>query len=112
MGMKSQLAFVCIAIVCVVGLGAPAAAQVPPRRRLPVIDMHLHALPAKGWPGGPSFICPGMDFAAYDPKTKWDPNHLWESCPNSLVPPATASAEDGDKAIAALNGTLLDERAL
>src|SRR5229473_6034237 len=89
MGMKSQLAFVCIAIVCVVGLGAPAAAQVPPRQRLPVIDMHLHALPAKGWPGGPSFICPGSDFAAYDPRTKWDPNRLWASCPNPLFPPAT-----------------------
>jgi len=30
-----------------------------------------------------------MDFAAYDPRTKWDPNHLWESCPNPLFPPAT-----------------------
>ena len=87
--MKSQLAFVCNAIVCVVGLGAPATAQVPPRQRLPVIDMHLHALPAKGWPGGPSFICPGSDFAAYDPRTKWDPNRLWASCPNPLFPPAT-----------------------
>jgi predicted TIM-barrel fold metal-dependent hydrolase len=51
--------------------------------------MHLHALPAKGWPGGPSFICPGQDFAAYDPKGKWDPNHWWENCPNPLYPAAT-----------------------
>jgi predicted TIM-barrel fold metal-dependent hydrolase len=48
--------------------------------------MHLHALPAKGWPGGPSKMCPGMDFAAYDPKTKWDPDHMWENCPNPLYP--------------------------
>jgi len=30
-----------------------------------------------------------MDFAAFDPRTKWDPNHLWETCPNPLVAPAT-----------------------
>ncbi len=87
--MKHLLAFVWMAIACFAGLQHRAVAQVSAKQRLPVIDMHLHALPAKGWPGGPSIICPGRDFAAYDPKTKWDPNHLWESCPNPLVPPAT-----------------------
>ncbi len=51
--------------------------------------MHLHALPVTGWPGGPSIICPGEDFAAFDPRTKWDPNHWWETCPNPLAAPTT-----------------------
>ena len=87
--MKNKLVFVLVAVVCFAGLRAPAAAQDAPRQRPPIIDMHLHALPAKGWPGGPSFICPGMDFAAFDPRTKWDPDHLWETCPNPLYPVAT-----------------------
>jgi uncharacterized protein len=87
--MKHMLAFVWIAVVCFAGLGAPAAAQDAPKQRPPIIDMHLHALPAKGWPGGPSFMCPGQEFAAFDPRTKWDPNHIWETCPNPLVAPAT-----------------------
>src|SRR5207245_8995382 len=84
--MKQKLAFIWVAVVCFAALGAPAEAQNPPKPRAPVIDMHLHALPAVGWPGGPSFLCPGQDFAAYDPSTKWDPNHLWEACPNPLYP--------------------------
>jgi uncharacterized protein len=84
--MKRKLAFVSLAVVCVVGLGTTSAAQDVPKQRPPVIDMHLHAFPAKGWPGGPSFFCPGQDFAAYDPSTKWDPNHTWETCPNPLYP--------------------------
>lgn len=87
--MKNKLVFVWLAVVCAVGLAVPGMAQDAPKPRLPVIDMHLHALPTKGWPGGPSFICPGMDFAAFDPRTKWDPNHWWESCPNPLYPAAT-----------------------
>ncbi len=87
--MKNKLGFVCVAVVCVIGLAAPAMAQNASKQRPAVIDMHLHALPAKGWPGGPSFICPGMDFAAFDPKGKWDPDHWWESCPNPLYPAAT-----------------------
>jgi len=87
--MKHTLVFVLIAVACVVGLAAPAAAQDAPKQRLPIIDMHLHALPAKGWPGGPSFLCPGQDFAAYDPSTKWDPDRVWETCPNPLHPVAT-----------------------
>lgn len=87
--MKNLLAFVWITVVCVVGLGAPAMAQDAPKPRSPVIDMHLHALPAKGWPGGPAFICPGMDFAAFDPREKWEPDHWWENCPNPLFPAAT-----------------------
>ncbi|HVS87471.1 MAG TPA: amidohydrolase family protein [Candidatus Acidoferrum sp.] len=87
--MKHIFAFVLVAVVCVVGLGPPAATQGAPKPHPPVIDMHLHALHAKGWPGGPSFICPGMDFAAYDPGTKWEPDHWWESCPNPLYPAAT-----------------------
>lgn len=87
--MKHILASAWVAVVCIVGLGAPAAAQDAPKQRLPIIDMHLHALPAKGWPGGPSILCPGMAFAAFDPREKWDPNHLWETCPNPLVAPAT-----------------------
>src|SRR6202162_1920905 len=83
------LAFVRIAVVCVIGLVASAAAQDSPKRPPPIIDMHLHALPAKGWPGGPSFICPGMDVAAFEPRAKWDPDHWWETCPNPLVAPAT-----------------------
>ena len=54
--MKNQLAFVWVAVVCVVGLGAPAAAQDAPIQRPPIIDMHLHALPAKGWPGGMQWL--------------------------------------------------------
>jgi uncharacterized protein len=85
--MKRKLAFISLAVVCVVGLAAPAMAQDVPKQRPPVIDMHLHALPAAvGWPGGPSFFCPGQDFAAYDPSTKWDSNHMWETCPNPLYP--------------------------
>jgi predicted TIM-barrel fold metal-dependent hydrolase len=87
--MKNKLRLVCVAVVCVVGLAAPAIAQDASKQRPPIIDMHLHALPAKGWPGGPSFICPGMGFAAFDPKGKWDPDHWWESCPNPLYPAAT-----------------------
>src|SRR5260370_9018769 len=86
--MKNKLVFVQVAAVCVVGLAAPAIAQDAPKQRPPIIDMHLHALPPKGWPGGPSFICPGMDFAAFDPKGKWDPDHWWERCPNLLYPAA------------------------
>ncbi len=87
--MKQLLAVSAFAIIYFVGLRLPAMAQVVPKEHLPVIDMHLHALSAKGWPGGPSFICPGEDFAAYDPKTKWDPNHWWERCSNPLFPPTT-----------------------
>jgi uncharacterized protein len=90
--MKHTLVGGWILVVCSAGLAASAAAQGAPKPRAPVIDMHLHALPAKGWPGGPAFICPGMDFAAYDPRTKWDPNHLWESCPSPLFPAATDEA--------------------
>jgi hypothetical protein len=77
--MKNKLVFVLVAVVCVVGLTASAIAQNAPKQRPPIIDMHLHAFPTKGWPGGPSFFCPGQDFAAYDPSTKWDPNHTWET---------------------------------
>jgi predicted TIM-barrel fold metal-dependent hydrolase len=87
--MKQKLAFIWVAVVCFGGLAAPAAAQDAPKQRPPVIDMHLHAFPAKGWPGGPSFLCPGTDFAAYDPRTNWDPDHVWEDCPNHLLPAAT-----------------------
>ena len=78
-----------IAVVCFAGLGASVTAQDAAKQRPPVIDMHLHALAAKGWPGGPSRICPGVDFAAYDPKEKWDPDKWWESCPNPLYPAAS-----------------------
>src|SRR5713226_2324331 len=84
--MKQKLAFIWVAVVCFGGLAAPATAQDVSKKRPPVIDMHLHALPAVGWPGGPSFFCPGQDFAAYDPSTKWDPDHMWEACPNPLYP--------------------------
>jgi len=87
--MKTKFVFVWVAVVCVVGLAAPAMAQDAPKQRSPVIDMHLHALPANAWPGGPSYICPGMDFAAFDPRGKWDPDHWWESCPNPLYPAAS-----------------------
>jgi len=89
MSMKNQLAFVCVAFVCVVELGASAAAQDTPKQRPPIIDMHVHALPANGWPGGPSMICPGAEFAAFDPKQKWDPDRVWETCPNPLYPVTT-----------------------
>ncbi len=84
--MKHTLTFVSITVACLVGLAASAAAQDTPTQRPPIIDMHLHALPAVGWPGRPSFFCPGQDFGAYDPRTKWDPNHMWEACPNPLYP--------------------------
>jgi len=87
--MKHKLAVICGAVMCVVAQGGPATAQDAAKKRSPIIDMHLHALPAKGWPGGPSFLCPGQDFAAFDPRLKWDPNHLWTSCPNPLYPAAT-----------------------
>ena len=86
--MKNELVFVWVAVVCVVGLAAPTIAQDAPKQRLPIIDMHLHAVPAKGWPGGPSKMCPGEEFAAFDPRTKWDPDHIWETCPKPLVTPA------------------------
>jgi len=86
--MKNKLVTVWAAAVCTVCLDAPAIAQEAAKEHSPVIDMHLHALPAKGWPGGPSFLCPGMDFAAFDPRGKWDPNHLWDSCPNPIYPVA------------------------
>ena len=87
--MKSWILSVWVALVCFAGLALPAAAQDAPRQHLPVIDMHLHALPAKGWPGGPSFLCPGMDFAAFDPRGKWDPDHWWDTCPNPIYPVTT-----------------------
>ncbi len=94
--MKNKLVLLWAAVVCVVGLAAPAMAQDAPKKPPPIIDMHLHALPAKGWPGGPSRICPGMDFAAFDPREKWNPNHLWETCPNPLIAPATDEALLGE----------------
>lgn len=84
--MKRILPCVSLAAVCLVRPAAPAMAQDAPKQRPPVIDMHLHAVPAVGWPGGPSFSCPGQDFAAYDPSTKWSPSHMWETCPNPLYP--------------------------
>jgi len=72
--------------VFIIGLAPSAIAQETHKQRPPIIDMHLHAVPAKGWPGGPSFFCPGQDFAPYDPRAKWDPNHMWETCPNPLYP--------------------------
>ena len=87
--MNNSRVFVGVAIVCVVSLAVPTRAQEAPKQHPAVIDMHLHALPAKGWPGGPSFLCPGMNFAAYDPGTKWDPDHSWDNCPNPLYPVAT-----------------------
>jgi len=84
--MKRMLALVWVAVVCFGGLAASAKAQDATKRPPPIIDMHLHALPAVGWPGGPSFFCPGQDFAAYDPSTKWDPNHMWAACPNPIYP--------------------------
>ncbi len=90
--MKYLLAFVWVVVVCFAELGTPAEAQDAPKQRPPIIDMHLHALPANGWPGGPSKVCPGAEFAAFDPRAKWDPNHWWETCPNPLVAPATDEA--------------------
>ncbi len=87
--MKNKLVLVWVAVVCVVGLGGSAAAQDATKRPPPIIDMHLHALPANGWPGGPSKLCPGAEFAAFDPKEKWDPDRVWETCPNPLYPVAT-----------------------
>jgi uncharacterized protein len=73
----------------IAGLAAVARTRDLPRPHPPIIDMHVHALPAKGWPGGPSFICPGMDFAPFDPKEKWNPDRWWESCPRPLYPATT-----------------------
>ncbi len=87
--MKHIFAFVWVATVYFIGLGAPAPAQDSPSQPPPIIDMHLHALPANGWPGGPSKLCPGAEFAAFDPKEKWDPDRVWETCPNPLYPVAT-----------------------
>jgi predicted TIM-barrel fold metal-dependent hydrolase len=86
--MRSKLV-VWVAVVCVISLVPSAKAQEVTKQGPPIIDMHLHALPAKGWPGGPSFFCPGSDFAPYDPKTKWDPDKIWEKCPNPLYPVAS-----------------------
>lgn len=87
--MRNKLVLAWISVVCIVTVATSAMAQNAPKERPPVIDMHLHALPAKGWPGGPSFLCPGMDFAAFDPKMKWNPDHFWDTCPNPLYPVAT-----------------------
>jgi uncharacterized protein len=84
--MRSKLVFSRVAAMCIVGLPLAAAAQQASKQHPPIIDMHLHALPARGWPGGPSFLCPGMDFAAFDPQTKWDADHTWDTCPNPLYP--------------------------
>ncbi len=89
--MRNKLAITWAAVVCLAGLSAPASAQDALKQRLPIIDMHLHALPAKGWPGGPSGVCPGdqeLEFAPFDPTVKWDPNQ-WETCAIPLVAPAT-----------------------
>ena len=87
--MKNKLVFVWVAVVCLTGLGASAVAQDAPIQRPPIIDMHLHAVAAKGWPGGPSKLCPGAEFGTFDPKQKWDPDRVWETCPNPLYPVAT-----------------------
>ena len=49
--MKRILPCVSLAAVCLVRPAAPAMAQDAPKQRPPVIDMHLHAVPAVGWPG-------------------------------------------------------------
>src|SRR5712692_6598944 len=59
--MKQKLAFIWVAVVCFGGLAAPATAQDVSKKRPPVIDMHLHALPAVGWPGGPSLLLARLD---------------------------------------------------
>jgi len=87
--MKSKLTAGAAFAFVLVGPAALTTAQDAAKRHPPIIDMHLHALPAKGWPGGPSFICPGADFAAFDPRGKWDPDHWWADCPNPLYPAAT-----------------------
>ena len=87
--MKRILAFILVALVCFGGLVASAAAQQPRKQLPPIIDMHLHALPANGWPGGPSKVCPGAEFGAFDPKEKWDPDRVWDACPDPLYPVAT-----------------------
>jgi predicted TIM-barrel fold metal-dependent hydrolase len=91
MSMKNKLALAGAAVVCLAALGVPASPQDASKQRPPIIDMHLHALPAKGWPGGPSSICPGdqeLEFAPFDPVEKWDPNK-WVICSNPLVAPPT-----------------------
>lgn len=86
--MKYPRALCCV-LSAFFALRLAAGAQAIANQHFPIIDMHLHALPAKGWPGGPSFICPGMGFAPFDPRTKWDPDHWWDSCPQPLYPVAT-----------------------
>ena len=46
--MKRILPSLSLAVVCLVGPAAPAMAQHAPKQRPPIIDMHLHALPAVG----------------------------------------------------------------
>ena len=59
--------------VVVVGLfslqGRAAAAQAPAIRRPPIIDVHLHALPANWFGAPPQRVCTGdVTFPGFDPR--------------------------------------------
>jgi hypothetical protein len=54
-------------IAILVTVAASAAAQEIP----PIIDMHLHALPADANGPPPTAICPGEPFPARDPRQDW-----------------------------------------
>jgi uncharacterized protein len=89
--VKRDLIALSVAVVCFSALVPASAAQEIPKPRPPVIDMHLHALSAHGWPGGPTIICPGdqeKEWLPVDPREKRDTTRLAESCPNPLIAPA------------------------
>lgn len=79
------------AAVLLLGVAAAPAAQTPP---LPVIDMHLHALPADAQGPPPLALCPGrLQAPAWDQRQAWPEmfGALLKNppCPNPVWSPTT-----------------------
>ncbi len=72
-----------LSLLAVLGAAGSALAQA---RALPIIDMHLHALPAGYFGPPPASICMGAEFPAMDPRE--GPKRIM-SCPAPVLSPAT-----------------------
>jgi len=85
--MKSRRVLALLAMLVASVTGCSQTGQREAEARLPIIDMHLHALPANAWgaPGTP--VCPGYReniFLGYDPRDRLSGERL-NSCSNPLL---------------------------
>jgi hypothetical protein len=79
-----------VVALLVAGLSGGASAQ---DRPLPIIDMHLHANRADDNGPPPTYVCPGFEQPAHDPRQPWaEAMSAWlrsPTCTNPLVGAAT-----------------------